>query len=109
MTKTDLLQYFISASNGKTAENPKIKFHRARRIRISANRELDANSDKDIIPGKQVLEVEVVPQALSVIAGKGIALSIPVEAVPAVPPLSGPQPENSNNGNGNEKQVETAQ
>ncbi|HEX9076856.1 MAG TPA: hypothetical protein VF932_13815, partial [Anaerolineae bacterium] len=93
MTKTDLLQYFMAASNGQHAENPKIKFHRARRVRISANRELDANSDKDLIPGKQVLEIEVVPQALSVIAGKGIGLSLPVEAVPATPPLTGPQVE----------------
>ncbi|MGE5263436.1 MAG: diacylglycerol/lipid kinase family protein, partial [Acidobacteriota bacterium] len=109
MTKTDLLQYFMAASNGQHAENPKIKFHRARRVRISANRELDANSDKELIPGKQVLEIEVVPQALSVVAGKGIGLSLPVEAVPATPPLSGPQPEGSSNGNGTEKQVETIQ
>lgn len=131
MTKTDLLQYFMAASNGQHAENPKIKFHRARRVRISANRELDANSDKDLIPGKQVLEstsrlesevstgsstkgitfgggkdytlgIEIVPQALSVICGKGIGLSLPVEAVPAVPPLSGPQPQaREGNGSGN--------
>jgi diacylglycerol kinase (ATP) len=109
MTKTDLLQYFMAASNGQHAENPKIKFHRARRVRISGNRELDANSDKDLIPGKQVLEIEVVPQALSVIAGKGIGLNLPVEAAPVTPPLSGPQPEGSSNGNGTEKQVETTQ
>lgn len=109
MTKTDLLQYFMAASNGQHADNPKIKFHRARRVRISGNRELDANSDKDLIPGKQVLEIEVVPQALSVIAGKGIGLNLPVEAAPATPPLSGPQPEGSSNGNGTEKQVETIQ
>jgi hypothetical protein len=30
--------------------------------------------------------------ALSAVVGKGIALTLPVEAVPSVPPLSGPQP-----------------
>ncbi len=106
MTKTDLIQYFVAASNGQRAENSKVKFYRARRVRLSANQELDANSDKDIIPGKRVLEIEVVPQALSMIVGKGTALSLPVEAVASVPPLSGPQTESGANGNGTERQTE---
>ncbi len=93
MTKTDLLQHFMNASNGSRADDSKIKFYRARRVRISANEELEANADKDVIQGKRVLEIEIMPHALSVIAGKGIALSLPVEAVPSVPPLSGPQAE----------------
>lgn len=109
MTKTELLQYFVAASNGSRAENPKIQYYRARRVRIHSNQDLEVNSDKDLIQAKRVLEIGIVPQALSVIVGKGFALSLPVAAAPAVPPLSGPQPETPTNGNQETKQVEGAQ
>jgi hypothetical protein len=48
-------------------------------------------SDKDSLPKYQDLEIELVPQALRIIVGKGIGLSFPVDAAPSVPPLSGPQ------------------
>lgn len=109
MTKTDLLRHFMSVSNGRANPYPKVKYHRARQVRISANQEMQANSDKDVIPGKRTLEIEILPQALTIIAGKGIGLTLPVEAAPAAPPLTGSQPENANNGNATEKQiVETA-
>lgn len=131
MTKTELLQHFLAASNGTRVDNPKIRYDRARKIRISTNQELDANSDKDLIDGdhilensgtaslipapspseapveengrkqrEYVLEIEVKPRALNMVVGKGVALSLPVEAVPSVPPLSGPQPEPVQAGNG---------
>jgi diacylglycerol kinase family enzyme len=109
MNKTDLLQHFMAASNGQRVDNPKVKFIRARRVRLSSNQELEANSDKDLIPAKRVLEIEIVPQALSMIVGKGVGLGLPVEAVPAVPPLSGPARESGANRNGTEKQAEPAQ
>jgi diacylglycerol kinase (ATP) len=106
MTKTELLQYFMTASNGSRAENPKIQYYRAQRVRIHSNQDLEVNSDKDLIQAKRVLEIGIVPQALSVIVGKGFALSLPVQAVPAVPPLSGPEPETPTNGNEKVKQAE---
>lgn len=105
MTKTDLLEYFVRVSNGQKVEHPKVKTYCARSVRISANQELPANSDKDLLPGKRVLEIKIIPKALSIIVGKGIGLTIPVETVPAVPPLSGPQPENSNGDTTEEKIV----
>ncbi len=106
MTKTELLQYFIAASNGSRAENPKIQYFRAQRVRIHSNQDLEVNSDKDLIQGKRVLEIGIVPQALSMIVGNGFALGLPVESVPAVPPVSGPQPEKPTNGSNEIKQVE---
>ncbi len=108
MTKTELLQYFVAASNGSRAENPKIQYYRAQRVRIHSNQDLEVNSDKDLIQAKRVLEIGIVPHALSMIVGKGFALSLPVEAVPTVPPLSGPQPETPTNGNQEIKQVDGA-
>ncbi len=98
MTKTDLLEYFVRVSNGQKVEHPKVKTYCAKSVRISANQELPANSDKDLLPGKRLLEIKIIPKALSVIVGKGIGLTIPVESVPAGPPLSGPQQENSSEG-----------
>ncbi|MCL4487849.1 MAG: YegS/Rv2252/BmrU family lipid kinase [Chloroflexi bacterium] len=145
MTKTDLLQHFMAAANGTRVEDAKIKYYRTRHVRISANEELDVNSDKDMIPAQRilekavargesafgsspsvgpketseivqpggikqyVLEIEIVPQALSVIVGKGIALTLPVEAVPSVPPLSGPQSERPDSGNGHNSDLKQAE
>ncbi len=128
MSKTELLSYFVSATNAKRPEDPKVKFYRARHVRIESQEPVEAHSDKDVVPTdrvlekgapegktpnaevarsgdvvqvdsdgnlqpKYVLEVEVVPGALRMVVGKGIALSLPVETVPAVPPLSGPPPD----------------
>jgi hypothetical protein len=111
MTKTDLLQHFAAASSGQLSDDPaKVKFYRARRVRIRTNKTLDEVSDKDVLQKKQLVEIEIVPQALSVIVGNGIGLSIPVEAAPTAPPLSGPQAETpltqpASTDHGGEKQV----
>ena len=97
MSKPDLLGYFMAASNGARVENPNVKFYRTRRVRIRTEKPVEVHSDKDAIEAKRELDIEIVPKALSVVVGQGIALSMPVEAVPSVPPLSGPQ---SSNGNG---------
>ena len=52
---------------------------------------LNANADLEILAGQQSWEIEVVPGALAVVAGKGIALTLPVETAASVPPLAGPQ------------------
>jgi YegS/Rv2252/BmrU family lipid kinase len=91
MGKSDLLGYFMSASKGKRAQDPRVVFHSARRVRISSSQPVDANSDKDAIAGGQVLDIKIVPKALRVVAGKGVALTEPIDDVPSEPPLSGPQ------------------
>lgn len=107
MAKTDLLKHFIASANGQHSDDPKVKFYRGRRVHISAQQAMDAESDREAIRTKRIeLEIDIVPHALSVVVGKGIGLSIPVEAAPTAPPLSGPQTENESNPNGTEKQVE---
>src|SRR5919199_1370453 len=101
MSKKGLLGYFVSAANGKRAENAKVRYYRSRRVRIKSDEPIDAHSDKDVIDSKQVLgiaatsgggnsqnsgrerstepkfvlEIEVMPNALSMVVGKGIALT----------------------------------
>lgn len=118
MTKPDLLGYFLTALDAKRPEDGRAKFYRAHHIRLTAAEPLDAHSDKDIIQtapvlaspappasesspaaastrpvtstrNQYVVEVEIIPGALSVVAGKGFALTLPVEASPAVPPVPG--------------------
>ena len=101
MGKTDLMRYFASTGNGARPQDPHVKFYRGHGVRIRASQALEASSDKDVIGAKRDFEIEVVPHALSVIVGKGIGLSLPVEAVPSTPPLSGEQKNETQNDNGN--------
>jgi YegS/Rv2252/BmrU family lipid kinase len=109
MGKTDLLDYFRAMSDGKRAENPKVRFHRAHKVRIRSQQLAPAVSDKDAIPAEKVMDIELIPQALMMVVGKGSGLSLPVDAVQSVPPLSGPQPQtpNGNGGAKPEQQPET--
>ncbi len=91
MGKTDLLGYFSAASKGKRAQDPRVVFHRAKHVRIQSQQQVDTNSDKTVAEGRQVLDIEIVPRALRVVAGKGIAVTYPIDVVPSQPPLSGPQ------------------
>ena len=91
MGKTDLLGYFLAASKGKRAQDPRVVFHRAKHVRIQSQQPVDAHSDKEVVEGKQVLDIRIVPKALRIVAGKGIALTYPIDAVPSQPPLAGPQ------------------
>jgi diacylglycerol kinase family enzyme len=103
MTKIELSSYFLKTTNGKRAYNPNVRFYRARWVRLSCTQPFSSVSDKDELIDKKDLKIEVVPAALSMIVGQGAALSWPVDAVTAAPPLSGAQaaPKNGNNGNGN--------
>jgi len=99
MGKTDLLGYFMAASNGKRADNPRVRFYRAHKVRIRSQQPTPIVSDKDAIPAEKVLNIELIPQALMMVVGKGSGLNLPVDAVQSVPPLSGPQPQTPD-GNG---------
>ncbi|MDQ6766237.1 MAG: diacylglycerol kinase family lipid kinase [Candidatus Eremiobacteraeota bacterium] len=96
MGKGELLDYFLKIRGGKRAENPKVAFYQARKVRIQCQDDAPTESDSHSLRAQKVLNVEVVPQALSMIVGKGIALNVPIEAVQSVPPLSGPQPKSPN-------------
>ena len=99
MGKTQLLDYFLKIKDGKRVENHKVRFYKARKVRIQCQEHQPTDSDTHSLRVEKTLKVDVVPQALSVIVGKGVALNLPVEAVQSVPPLSGPQPK-SRSGNG---------
>ena len=99
MGKTELLDYFLKTKNGKRAEDPKVRFYQARKIRIQCQDDSPADADSNSLRAMQILKLEVIPQALSMVVGKGVGLNLPMEAVHSVPPLSGPQPQ-STDGNG---------
>jgi diacylglycerol kinase (ATP) len=92
MSHTDLERHFMAIANGKRVDDPRIAFRRVRRIRICASEPLAANADLHVLAPQQVWEIAITPSALSAVVGKGIGLDLPVEAVPSVPPLAGPQP-----------------
>ena len=95
MGKTDLLGYFMAVSDGKRTQDARVVVRRAKRVRLSADQPVDVHSDKDVFEGLQDIEIEIIPQALRVVVGRGLALTLPVDNVPSVPPLSGPQAQNA--------------
>jgi diacylglycerol kinase (ATP) len=92
MSKLDLERHFIAIADGKRVDEPHISFRRVQRVRITADVPLEANADLEVLAKQQVWEIDIVPHALEAVVGKGIALTLPVEAAPVVPPLAGPQP-----------------
>jgi diacylglycerol kinase family enzyme len=76
-----LVQHFVGSS-GATPE--KLKSYRARHVRITSELKVMANSDKDLTGEQHVIEIKLIPRGLSVIAGNGIGLTLPVEAAPRV-------------------------
>jgi len=92
MANTDLAAYFLATTNGRRAYHPNVRFYRANRVVIRSAERVPVMSDKDVIEDRQELEIELIPRAINAIVGNGMALSLPVEAVPSVPPLAGPQP-----------------
>jgi diacylglycerol kinase (ATP) len=90
MNKIELESYFLNISDGKRVDEPRVRFHRVRKVHITADQALAANVDADVMPEQPAWEFEVIPQTLTVIVGNGIALTLPVAAAPAPPPLSGP-------------------
>jgi diacylglycerol kinase (ATP) len=91
MGNTELATYFLATTNGRRAYHPNVRFYRARRVVIRSGQRLPVMSDKDVIEDRQELEIELIPRAINAIVGNGMALTLPVEAVPSVPPLAGPQ------------------
>jgi diacylglycerol kinase (ATP) len=91
MGKMDLERHFLAISEGKRVGEPRISFHRVKRVRIAADKPIEANADLHILAGQQTWEIDVLPRALAVVAGNSSALTLPVDAAPPAPPLAGPQ------------------
>lgn len=105
MGKTDLLAFFMAIRKGKRVDDPRVKHYTARKVKIRSGSGQAIDSDQNKLPDQQVLNIEVIPQALTMIAGKGVALKLPIHAAQSVPPLSGPQPARPG-GNGAAKAVQ---
>ena len=82
MGEAALVKHFMAAAGGTPEELP---VHRARRVRITTDQPVHAHADKDLSAKHRVVEMEILPRSLTVIAGNGIGLSMPVEAAPSVP------------------------
>jgi diacylglycerol kinase (ATP) len=77
-----LVKHFRAAASGSPDS---LKTYRVRKVRITADEKVLTNSDMNVTPEQHVIEMEVVPNALTVIVGNGIGLSVPVESAPDAP------------------------
>jgi diacylglycerol kinase (ATP) len=84
-----LVKHFMAASSGSPDV---LKTYRARRVRITADEPVLANSDMNITRQRHVVEIEILPGALSMIVGNGIGLSVPVESAPDAPTFAASPP-----------------
>lgn len=100
MSRAELLAYFLAASHGHPARDPKVRTYRVERVTIRAPQPIAAHADKNALPEARAYTFEAVPKSLRIIAGQGLALTIPVEAVPAVPPLAGKPKDDDQRENG---------
>lgn len=86
MGDTALVAHFAAASKGARHN---LQMFRARRVCITADQPEASNTDKDVAEERRVVEIEIVPKAISVVVGNGIGLTVPVDAAPTAPPLHG--------------------
>ena len=82
MDMAALAKHFKAASSDSPED---LKTYRASKVRIKSAEPIPANADMNIAPAENVIEMEVIPKALSVIVGNGIALTTPVESAPDAP------------------------
>jgi diacylglycerol kinase (ATP) len=88
MGDADLIRHFMAAAN----HPDDLKIYRGRRVRITCDEPMLTNTETKDATAIRVLEIEVVPKALSMIVGNGIALTIPVEAAPNAPAFADDPP-----------------
>lgn len=91
MELVDLTRYFVGISSAGRFTDTRVHSYRAQRVRVTADVPLAVNADLDVLAEQHTWEIEVVPRALSVIVGNGLALTFPVTAAPVTPPMAGPQ------------------
>jgi len=61
-------------------------------VRMTAEEPVLGNSDMNITRQRHVIEIEVLPQAVSMVVGNGIALTVPVESAPNAPTFAADPP-----------------
>jgi YegS/Rv2252/BmrU family lipid kinase len=91
MSKTELLSHFVAIGDGKRADDTRIEFYQSRSVKIRSSMAEPVGEDQEALKDEKVVEIEILPHALSVVVGMGSGLQFPIEAVQSVPPLSGPQ------------------
>ena len=77
-----LVRHFIAASSGSPDD---LECYRVRHVRITADEPMPTNTDMNIAPKRHTIEIEVIPRAVAMIVGNGIALSVPVTSAPPAP------------------------
>ena len=92
--EAELARHFASTSSGKPLDLP---IYRARRVCIRSETPIAVNADVSIGRPRRVIEIEAIPRAVSMIVGNGMALRVPVEAVPKISAF-GPAPPAHPNG-----------
>jgi YegS/Rv2252/BmrU family lipid kinase len=90
MELVDLTRYFFGISSGGRVTDGRVHVRRTCRVQVTADTPLPVNADLDVLAAQPRWEVEIVPRALSVIVGNGLALTLPVRAAPVTPPVAGP-------------------
>lgn len=89
MSTLALTKHFLASAKGSAEP---IKTYRGRKVRITTEEPVLTNSDKDVTKRSRVVEIEILPSALSVIVGNGIGLTVPVDAAPDAHPLASELP-----------------
>ncbi|MEP7027037.1 MAG: hypothetical protein ABI960_00440 [Candidatus Eisenbacteria bacterium] len=82
-----LLAHFEAATAGTPDA---LESYRARKIRISADEAMPSNVDMETALPQHEFEIDVLPAAVRMIVGNGIALSIPVASAPDAPTFATP-------------------
>jgi hypothetical protein len=98
-----LVKHFLGAVSESA---PALKAYRARHVRITSQEPVLANFGSDSARARSVIEIEIVPGALSIICGNGIGLSVPVESAPQAPTFAARPP--ASNGTANRPVTEPA-
>jgi diacylglycerol kinase (ATP) len=84
-----LIKHFKAASSGASDG---LKTYRVSKVRITSEEPMPVNADVNTVPERKVIEMEVIPKALSMIVGNGIAVTVPVESAPDAPPFADEPP-----------------
>jgi diacylglycerol kinase (ATP) len=76
MGKAELERHFMAIADGKRIDDSHVIFRRARRVRVTADEPLKANADLEVLASQQVWAIDIMPGALSVVVGNGMALTL---------------------------------
>lgn len=80
MSKTELVEYFLSMRKGQAPDDGRVRFYRSSTVRIVAATPEEIESDKNPLPEQTTLQIKVLPHAITAVVGSGPGLSTPVEA-----------------------------